>query len=461
MKTFIENLNPVKFFLIFATIFGVIFLFITPPFQTPDELAHFERAYQISEGTLLVQKDGPIAGGLLPSSINKTILAMHESSIAGNFSEKFQLNWLRNAASIKLDSSAKTYYDFAGTAYYTPIVYVFQSTGILIGRLANLPPVFLMYLGRLGNLLEWILLLGLAIRLTPSKKWLLVAFGLLPMSLFEAISISADSVTLSVTALSIALVLYYRKKNSVMRWKDLALLTSVFTILVLSKPVMFVLLPIVLLLPLAKLKPTKKRLIITSILIFVPLLLYLLWMAAVHGIKLTAGDPYSPMPGSQFKFILTHPFGYLKVLLKTFFGSSGDGISGSFIGNFGSLDTPLPLVWIVLGYISIAFLAFVDYGKRTLLKLTRLEKLVTLSTLILYSLAVSTALYVFYSPLKYPYIVGLQGRYFIPLIALALPLFAGFNYIKTTRFFYKSFAIVTLQLLLIASTITIFLRFFA
>ena len=460
MKTFIENLNPVKFFLIFATIFGLIFLFITPPFQTPDEVAHFERAYQISEGTLLVQKRGSTIGGLLPSSINKTILATHEPSIAGNSSEKFQLNWLRNAASIKLDPSARAYYDFVGTVYYTPVVYVFQSAGILIGRLANLPPVFLMYLGRLGNLLEWILLLGLAIRLTPSKKWLLVAFGLLPMSLFEAISISADSVTLSVTALSIALVLYYRKKNSVMRWKDLALLTSVFTILVLSKPVMFVLLPIVLLLPLAKLKPTKKRLIITSILIFVPLLIFLLWMAAVHGIKLTAEDPI-PVPGSQFKFILTHPFGYLKVLLITFFGITADGISSSFIGNFGWLNTPLPLVWVILGYISIAFLAFVDYGKKTLLKLTRADKLVTLSTLILYSLAVSTALYVFYSPLKYPYIVGLQGRYFIPLIALALPLFAGFNYIKTTRFFYKSYAIVTLPLLLIASTITIFLRFFA
>lgn len=460
MKQFIENLNPVKFFLIFATIFGLVFLFITPPFQTPDEVVHFYRAYQISEGTFVVQKNGLAAGGFLPSSLSKTVLSTHMETIAANSNAKFNLKWLRNAASIKLDPSKKVFYNFVSTAYYTPIVYIFQSTGILFGRLANLSPIYLMYLGRLGNLAEWILLIGLAIRLIPSKKWVLVAFGLLPMALFEAISLSADSAALGLSALSISLILYYRQRPSIMSWRDLTIFTLVFTALIISKEIMFVFLPMVLLLPLSKIGSVRKRVVATFAVSILPLAMFILWILVVHSDKIASGAAFNPLPSQQIKFIISDPTGYLKVLWNTYFTTYGDYIYRSFIGIFGWLDTPLSILWVIIGYFTLLFLALTDYGKKVKSSLTRNDKLVVLCVLVFYLMAVSTALYAYYSPLKYPRIVGLQGRYFIPLIAVLLPVFANFDLVKTTKSFYKTYAALAVPILLIASTVTIYMRYY-
>ena len=37
----IKKISPSKFYLILALFLGFLFVFITPPFQTPDEVAHF------------------------------------------------------------------------------------------------------------------------------------------------------------------------------------------------------------------------------------------------------------------------------------------------------------------------------------------------------------------------------------------------------------------------------------
>jgi len=42
---------------------------VNPPFQSPDEDAHFTRVFQLSEGTLIAQKNQDQVGGWLPQSI--------------------------------------------------------------------------------------------------------------------------------------------------------------------------------------------------------------------------------------------------------------------------------------------------------------------------------------------------------------------------------------------------------
>ncbi len=47
----IENI-----FFIFALVFGFLFIFITPPFQSVDENFHFYRAYGIASGDFVAKK---------------------------------------------------------------------------------------------------------------------------------------------------------------------------------------------------------------------------------------------------------------------------------------------------------------------------------------------------------------------------------------------------------------------
>jgi hypothetical protein len=65
------NLQPEKVFLWLGGFFGLLFLFLTPPMQVPDEPAHFLRAWQISEGNLFADREDNRVGGWMPLSLEK------------------------------------------------------------------------------------------------------------------------------------------------------------------------------------------------------------------------------------------------------------------------------------------------------------------------------------------------------------------------------------------------------
>ncbi len=75
----------------------------------------------------------------------------------------------------------------------------------------------IIYLARFANLLLYVLIVYSAIKLTPVHKWVFFLLALMPMTLYEAASLSADSFTIAVSFLLIALFLkfsfYYKKTN--------------------------------------------------------------------------------------------------------------------------------------------------------------------------------------------------------------------------------------------------------
>jgi hypothetical protein len=73
LNRFLTTVDPVRFFVITAACFGLLFIIATPPFQTPDEPAHFFRAYQVSQFNLILDKKGTTYGGTFPGQLEKTI----------------------------------------------------------------------------------------------------------------------------------------------------------------------------------------------------------------------------------------------------------------------------------------------------------------------------------------------------------------------------------------------------
>lgn len=47
--------KPEFIFIIFAFIFGVIMMFITPPYLVPDENAHLMRACEVADGIFIIK----------------------------------------------------------------------------------------------------------------------------------------------------------------------------------------------------------------------------------------------------------------------------------------------------------------------------------------------------------------------------------------------------------------------
>ncbi|HXW69434.1 MAG TPA: DUF2142 domain-containing protein, partial [Dissulfurispiraceae bacterium] len=194
---------------------------------------HFRRAYHISEGHLVAEKISfmgrEIAGGIIPDrELIIEIFALNSYPYSVE-NERLMLPSLINQGDDNFQSGRKFKIDniltlfrqtvpptsdeplsfvyFPFTARYSPHLYFPQATGIELGKLIGLPMIALLYMGRLFNLLLWVFLIYLAIRVTPVSKWLFLLFALTPTSLFLSSSSSADAVTNGLSILFIACLL--------------------------------------------------------------------------------------------------------------------------------------------------------------------------------------------------------------------------------------------------------------
>src|SRR3989339_542516 len=177
------NIKPENAFLCLAGFFGILFIFITPPFQSPDEQEHFYRTYQVSELQLVAQKENEKVGGYLPKS-------------------------LKDIAQITMDDIP-----------FHPEKKASIHTILSVCKILKLSPIKLMYLGRISNLAFWILSVFVVIRIIPVLKWTFFILTLMPMSIFLAASLSGDTVTNSLIFLFIAVVLRiaYREEKNISR----------------------------------------------------------------------------------------------------------------------------------------------------------------------------------------------------------------------------------------------------
>lgn len=455
-----RNIRPEWFFVTVGIVFGMTFLLLTPPFQTPDEPVHFFRAYQVSEGNLLVDSLQGMNGGKLPTSLAETVEETTTAPVVSFHDEaKYDIHKTYKALSILPNDNHTKAYRLSATALYPPIVYIPQAFAIFVTRLLGWSPVLMVYAGRLANLVTWLLLAGLSIKILPRKKWVLVFVGLLPMSIFQAVSLSADVFTVGLTILFISYVLHLRESPQPVSRRKLVLLLLIGTLMAIAKPVMFVFLPLVFLLP-DRVLGGKLSLYKKLTIGLLPFLVFVVWyLIASPGSKTT-----SPANGSdavaQLRFIMKSPQSLINVLWNTFFFTWGDSITGSVIGIFGWMDTPLAEWIIVVGYVTLAFIMFAIPNDQDTNWLTSRQKVIVALVMVAYWAAVSTALYMFYTPVGFKIVVGLQGRYFLPLL-LPLALIVGDSQtVKTTPRAYRITALAAPVFLLICSAITIGFRYY-
>ena len=196
--------TPASAFLVLGALLGLVFLVVTPPFQVPDEYQHFYRAFQVAEGTLLPQRLDSRGDGWLPASLPAVVARLGVDSIRFQRDVRQRPEDMAAALAMPLEPTQRQLVPFPYTARYAPIAYGPQALGIAVGRGLGLGPAWLLYVGRLTTLACWLALGYWALRLTPTSEWGLFLLLLMPMSLFEAASVSADAPTNGLAVLLIA-----------------------------------------------------------------------------------------------------------------------------------------------------------------------------------------------------------------------------------------------------------------
>ncbi len=429
-KVFGYQVHEDRFFLIFALCFGIILVFLTPPFQVPDEPAHFLRAYQVSDINFMPAVENNSLGGYVPLS---TYQLMAEYNGLNNINKRVSRELINAARCISLNPEVRNFGFFPNTSLYSPVPYLPQAVGINIGKVFNAPPLFLFYLGRLLNLFAWILLMFHAIRIIPMGKWLFVVLALLPMNMQLAASLNADAMTIGLTFVFIAMVvrLIVDDKTAI-NIKTLTILAILAVLIALSKSVYIFPVLLIFLIPIKKYDGIKKYLLANGI------IAALAFGAALAGVMVVnhligqiqpiehfyGTDPITPKinPGMQMEFIFSDIPGFVMMVIRSF-QDKIYMVSYSFIGILGWMCVVLP-TWYYLSAIAfIIFITLTSFNQEYNFSLFMRFVFLTLFVAILG--VFSFTMYCSWTEPGAAMIDNLQGRYFLPAAPLALLAFAN------------------------------------
>lgn len=413
-------LPPHKAFSCLALVFGITLVIVNPPFQVPDEPSHYYRIYQLSEGTVKAEKRSEFElGGELPAAV--TMMPVRFDNHLLESASVMTLAGMKQMLALSVDPEVRLFMPFGNTTVYSPVSYFPQVAGMLLGKYFEVSALSLLYLGRILNLLVWVLLVAAAIHITPVAKWLMLALALLPMGLYEAASLSADAVTNGLSYLLIALTLRYRfiERSLFLREKSLYFLLTVT--LMLSK---FAYLPLVLLvglIPPEKLGGKKSFIVFSASLVVFSLFAVLGWIWYISDIHVAFSPDNCADPHAQLQCILLRPLQFVEVLLNTLSENRSDLFFLQFIGILAHLTLKLP-DWVYTSSIAVlAYLAF--HVEREKMYLNLRDRILLIIMVVTTVLLISTVVYMNFNAPGAHRIVGLQGRYFIPLGPLFFLLF--------------------------------------
>ncbi len=223
-------------FLVLGLLIGTLYAFVMPPLQIADEIMHFARVYSVSRGVCVASPD----------------IDMPRSFVQLNtmFPDRLERHWrisitdLRRALELPLndhdlagDGRQRSLAGFINQNVYHCVPYLPEAAVLNAGRHAGLSPLALMYLCRMTNLVFYVWLTFVALRLLPDFRMLLFCVALMPMTLHQAASLSADSTIIAVSFLFTAYVfrLAFAKEPERLGIRHYLILTFLILFLVLSK----------------------------------------------------------------------------------------------------------------------------------------------------------------------------------------------------------------------------------
>ena len=185
--------------LFFATVLFLMLNSLIPPFKSLDEQDHLKRAYLLSKGALLLttpagtDSGGYIDSGLLEYQDRYLTLTQIEQPSA-----KITLDYIEDAK--RIEWSGDRVFSYApGTGFYFPLAYLPQASALFIGEHLGLSIHDSYNLARLLTFLASVLVVVVAFRLYPPNL-LTLALLLVPMTLFQFVSTSLDSITIALSS---------------------------------------------------------------------------------------------------------------------------------------------------------------------------------------------------------------------------------------------------------------------
>lgn len=413
----LQKIQPHNFFLAVALFFGTMLILITPVFMGPDEPAHFYTIARYSNGYIASTYESGKTGIRLQSGAVE--LRKFEKNPASFRTYEYHKE-VPKLLGLKLGGFRSSFYTQANFTAYSPVAYAHYIITYLTGALLNINPFILFMLMRLVGLLVYIGLVFLAIKIIPRGKWLYASLALLPMSLFIAGVIGADGLVIGSTMLLVAMIFNGIVNPKVLNKKYLLCLLGVVLVLGLSKQTYFLASLLLFALPAPRaFRKFKWYLALCAIFLIVAGCMISWYM---YTSKYTNISPGGAIDFSkQLQVIMQNPLFFIRAVLRSYITTNATPIYLGFVGVLGWLTISLP-IWITGGWLLTLFKSAQGNKKSTKASLNALQLFTFFIVPVMLAMLLTLGLYLTWTPVGSALVDGLQGRYFIPIIAILLPL---------------------------------------
>lgn len=309
--------------------------------------------------------------------------------------------------------------------YYDRRAYLPMALFMAVGRMLKLPFAVMLMFSKLGNLLMYTVVCFFAVRTAKQAKGLAAVFALLPNSIFTASQFCYDACVNSFLLLGMVLTVneFFEPRTQV-RPRNAAAILICLIIGSYAKPV-YILMGCLLLFWRNEKFPSKRAawLFRGALMALILCMLYeILAKSGTGGSAMAtlANGGDTRMEGTnmlgQLKHIFAAPLSYAGQLLHAMFGRIVDWFTGKdqFL-MYAYLTTPGTLcTWIFFG--TAAFAALVGCKEEQRSRLKTCDAALFAVMVFGMSAVVWTVLYMSFNAVGSPVIVGVQNRYFTPML---------------------------------------------
>ena len=451
-------------YIIFSLPLIIFLVFKFPAFQVPDEVRHFARAYQVTDGDFFSTKQpNPnkpgqyIVGGL----VDPGIYAADAYYSHMQHKREVTIDRVKTDRADKIKWTSGRYYHTPAVSIYPSIHYLIPALGIMLGETLDLGIVSTLKLSRLMNAMFTLLVIGIALFYLKKGHGVIFILLLMPMTISQIASTSQDATCFAAAALCVAMLSQLDFDLPKNKRRMLLLASSLLLVVIgVAKPP-WIGMSLFFLYYAFKFRTEKSYLLECSFAFlgsFFAVLVWVLYLAKFVSVPFGVdGIDYR----EQVLFILQSPFEWLKIFVNSW-QQRGFYWSTIFMANLGHLDTPFPYPYYGLTALTLLFsLAWGYLAEKKACLTSMLKNLLGPLIIILVTVVgLGAVIYIMWTPLHHPRLEGIHGRYLIP-VALFIALGASIKPLRPrSEIIYRSMLLIFALSTLIVTPYVVLNRFY-
>lgn len=405
-----------RFYVPMAICLGIVMNVVVMIHGVPDEPNHLDTAYKLSNRLLLV-RDTDVKGNLLKRACDVELEDMLANGVESN--SYYQLYYHTFERPENTDLVEVSYADSSNLV--PNIVFLPAAIGISIGRVLGLSAILTLGLGRLCNLLTFVCLVGLAIRMIPYGKNMMAFVGFLPITIQQAASASYDAVVNGLLLLFVAFSIRFSREHPGKKWQVVIYILLAIMVAMMKGGAYI---PILLLLLLYResehvqeKKPVNKWMIVLSAFLICVVIGVLLVKYLPVITSLFAGIESGNHTMFSLGYIVKHPFQVVTMYWNTIMDAGDSHLRGLLGGLLSWQDVKIKWMFlcILLGglllFPNVENDRYIASGKEKRIMMTAFNMSVAV---IMFSMLLG------FTTIDQTHIIGVQGRYYIGIVPLLL-----------------------------------------